>query len=422
MDNKVKEISEKIEDAIGKLKDKNFTINFFIIDTKGVPNGNTRYIYETAKSLIDNEYKCFMLYQQEKETVQFTVLDVVEPPHKRQNGDWDVVIRTKLNDEFIDKQKIGKEIDIKKHKIGYVWEEEIEVPFIGVRSWMGDEFADIAHGSIGGDTIKISTSDFLIIPELFANVMSQTSKLPCKRIVLCQNLNYITEFISLGSSWMSYGISDVITTTETQAEEIKGLFPYISTKVINPSIPSFFRNNTEPKKIVISTVIKDASLLKKLVNQFYWKYPQYSWVTFMDLRSLSRESFANTLRESAITVWVDDETYFGHAPVEAIKSGSIVIGKIPDTIPEWMYLDDKSDISTNGLWFDNFRDVHKLIAQAIKLWLDDEIPAIVTDEMVKMTDKYSDESKEVQLLNAFREYTLERITELTEIKNKIENK
>jgi len=383
MDNKVKEISEKIDDAIGKLNKKDFTINFFVVDTKGVPNGNTRYIYEMAKELIDNDYNCFMLYQQEKETIQ-------------------------------EKQNIkGKDVIVDK---------EVEVPFIGVRDWMGDEFADIPHGSIGSETIKVSTSDFLIIPELFANVMNQTKKLPCKRIILCQNLNFITEFMSLGTSWANFGLLDVITTTETQAEEIKDLFPYMKTKVINPSIPNYFRNNSDPKKIVISTVIKDASLLKKLVNQFYWKYPQYSWVTFMDLRNLSRESFANTFRESAITVWMDDETYFGHAPVEAIKSGSIVIGKIPDVIPEWMYSDDKETISTNGLWFDNFKDVHKLIAQAIKLWLDDEIPEIITDEMVKMEDRYKVEDKQIQLLDVIETYIAERITELKDIKNKIEKK
>jgi len=420
MDNRLKEILEKIDDAIGKLNKKDFTINFFVVDTKGVPNGNTRYIYEMAKELIDNDYNCFMLYQQEKETVEFKVFDVIEPPHKKQNGDWSVVVRTKLNNEFIDKIKNGTEIEIRKNKIGYTWEEEIEVPFIGVRDWMGDDFADIPHGSIGSETIKVSTSDFLIIPELFANVMNQTKKLPCKRIVLCQNLNFITEFISLGTSWANFGITDVITTTEIQAEEIKDLFPGIKSKVINPFIPSYFRNNSDPKKMVIATIIKDTSLLKKLVNQFYWKYPEYSWVTFMDLRNLSRESFANTLRESAITVWMDDDTYFGHTPVEAIKSGSIVIGKIPTTIPEWMYSEDKTELSTNGLWFDNFKNVHKLIAQAIKLWLDDEIPAIVTDEMVKMNDKYTVENNQTQLLNAIKEYTSERIVELTDIKNKIE--
>ena len=383
MDNKVKEISEKIDDAIGKLNKKDFTINFFVVDTKGVPNGNTRYIYEMARELIDNDYNCFMLYQQEKETTQ-------------------------------EKQNIkGKDVIVDK---------EVEVPFIGVRDWMGDEFADIPHGSIGSETIKVSTSDFLIIPELFANVMNQTKKLPCKRIILCQNLNFITEFMSLGTSWANFGLLDVITTTEVQSEEIKDLFPYMKIKVINPSIPAYFRNNSDPKKIIISTVIKDASLLKKLVNQFYWKYPQYSWVTFMDLRNLSRESFANTLRESAITVWIDDETYFGHAPVEAIKSGSIVIGKIPDVIPEWMYSDDKETISTNGLWFDNFKDVHKLIAQAIKLWLDDEIPAIITDEMVKMEDRYTVEDKHTQLLDVIETYITERISELKDIKNKIEKK
>ena len=375
INNKV--FKEKLTEVISKLNKKDFTINFFIIDTKGVANGNTRFIYETAKDLIDNGYKCHMLYQQEKE-----VAEVIE------NG-----------------KRINK---------------EIEVQFIGVREWMGDDYANIPHGSIGSENIKVSTSDFLIIPEIFANVMNQTKKLPCKRIILSQNLNHITEFMQLGSSWSDFGIIDVITTTEVQEKEIKELFPYMHTKIINPSIPAYFRNNSDPKKLAIAVVVKDPSKLKKLVNQFFWKYPQYRWITFMDLKNLPRELFADTLRESAITVWIDDETYFGQAPVEAIKSGSIVIGKIPETIPEWMWNQDKTDMSTNGLWFNDFKDVHKLIAQAIKLWMDDQIPSIITDEMIKMNDKYSKEQKETQTISVIKELIEERIEELKVVINKID--
>ena len=136
MESNNKVFKEKLTEVISKLNKKDFTINFFIIDTKGVANGNTRFIYETAKDLIDNGYKCHMLYQQEKE-----VAEVIE------NG-----------------KRINK---------------EIEVQFIGVREWMGDDYANIPHGSIGSENIKVSTSDFLIIPEIFANVMNQTKKLPC---------------------------------------------------------------------------------------------------------------------------------------------------------------------------------------------------------------------------------------------------
>lgn len=360
MEDKVKKITEKIGEAVNKLNKKDFTIYFFVIDTKGVPNGSTQYIYETAKDLIDGGFKCSMLHQ-EKE-------------------------------------------------------------FVGVIDWLGEDYSSIPHACIENENIQVSTSDFLVIPEIFANVMGQTKDLPCKRIILCQNINYVTEFIPLGVSWLNYGILDVITTSETQADDIKKLFPYVNTKIISPAIPDYFRDNGEPKKLMVSIVAKDQTYINKIVKQFHWKFPQYRWVTFTDLRGLNREIFADTLRESAFTIWIDEDSYFGYTPIEAMKSGSIVIGKIPNVIPEWMYNDEKTDVKSNGLWFDDFRDIHKIIAQGIKLWLEDNIPDFIFEEMGQTAKEYTLENKQKQLSTVFDELIKERIVELNEVKTKFEQK
>lgn len=177
---KAKEVINRIESAISDLKKKNFTIYFFVIDTKGTPNGSTQYIYEMGKELIDLGYNVTMLHQ-EKE-------------------------------------------------------------FIGVGEWLGQEYAAMPHACLENENIKISTADFLIIPEIFANVMNQTKELPCKRIILCQNVNYISEFIPLGVSWENYNITDIITTSKTQANDIKALFPKLRTSIVSPAIPPYFRD------------------------------------------------------------------------------------------------------------------------------------------------------------------------------------
>lgn len=369
MEEKSKQVINKLEEAISNLSKKNFTINFFVVDTKGNQNTNTRFIYETAKDLIDNGYQCAMLYQQE----------------------------TEFNEKG----------------------EEVEVPFIGVESWMGKEYSEIPHFSINSDNIKVSPSDFLIIPELFTNVMSQTTKLPCKRIVLFQKLDHVTEFIPLGTTISDYGIIDVITTSESQAEEIKEVFPDLNYNIISPSIPEYFRESLEPKKLIVGVVIKDVQKLKKLVKQFYLRHPEYRWVSFVDIRNKSREQISNDFRDISIIVWVDDETYFGYTPIEAIKSGCIVIGKIPTIIPDWMYNDDKTGIATNGIWYDNEKDVYRLLSHTIKLWLDDAIPEVITNEMVKLKGKYTFKDKQYQLLSVFKNISKNRIAELQAVKNKI---
>ena len=359
MEEKYKKVIERIDEAIDSLKSKDFMIYFFVIDTKGTPNGSTQYIYETARELIDFGYNVTMLHQ-EKE-------------------------------------------------------------FVGVMDWLGEKYANIPHACIENENIKVSTSDFLIIPEIFSNVMNQTKDLPCKRIILCQNINYITEFIPLGVSWKNYNIHDVITTSEIQANDIKELFPNLKTKVISPSIPPYFRNNETPKKLMVSIVTKEQSLVNKIVKQFHWKFPQYRWVTFTDLRGMSRELFSDTLRESAITVWVDDDTYFGYVPVESIKSGSITIGKIPNVIPEWMYNSDKTALTKAGVWFNDIRDVQKIIANAIKASLDDLVPEELYQEMAEFDNKYTVENKREQIKNVFSEYVEDRINEIKSVRDKITN-
>jgi hypothetical protein len=229
----------------------------------------------------------------------------------------------------------------------------------------------------------------------------------------------VTEFIPLGTTLSDYNIFDVITTSKTQAEEIKEIFSDLNYHIISPSIPDYFRENVEPKKLIVGVVIKDAQKLKKLVKQFYLRYPQYSWVSFEDLRNKPREEFAKDFRDIAIVVWLDEETYFGYSAIEAIKSGCIVVGKIPTVIPDWMYNEDKAGISSNGVWYDNEKDVYRLLSHTIKLWLDDAIPEVITNDMLKLKDKYTFKQKQEELLTVFKTLSKNRIGELQSVKNKI---
>ena len=44
---------ERIEESIANLKDNNFNIYFFVVDSRNVPNSSLAYIYELAKTLKD---------------------------------------------------------------------------------------------------------------------------------------------------------------------------------------------------------------------------------------------------------------------------------------------------------------------------------------------------------------------------------
>jgi hypothetical protein len=265
-------------------------------------------------------------------------------------------------------------------------------------------------------------SDILVIPEIFSNVMSQTKNMPCKRVVLLQNFNYLTEFIPIGATWEDFKIYDVVTTSKGQEKLIKEIFPNIRSQIVSPSISNtIFRESKESKQPIVNIVAKNQSDVNKIVKPFYWKYPTYKWVSFRDLRGLPKTEFAKSLQEAAITVWVDTDTNFGYSPIEAIKCGSIVIGKIPETIPDWM-INENGELKDNGVWFSNMNSVHELIASVLRAWTYDEIPNEIADEMQNMNDLYTNEIQKEEIKKVYIDgFVKQRKTEIEILVNTFKN-
>lgn len=350
------EKNQQILETIKKIEEKDFNIYFFVLDSKGNPIGELAYIYEHAKVL-------------------------------RENG-LNAVILTEKND------------------------------YTGVGDWLGEEYANIPHVSIESQTLKVGPQDFLIIPEIFANVMDQTKQFPCKRIVFCQSYDYILEILNLGSKWSDYGIKDCVTTSEKQKAQIKELFQNINTEVVPIGIPDYFKPTDKLQKPVISISCRDPRDTSKIVKSFYLKYPQYKWITFRDMKGLPRESFAQILGESCLSVWVDLISGFGTFPVESMKCGVPVIGRVPNLVPEWMEnpiteANQERSLKDNGIWtYDTLR-IPDLIATFIRLWLEDNIPADVYEKLEETPQTYTMEKMNSSIMNYYTNQINGRVAELS---------
>lgn len=317
---------KNLENEIKKLEEKTFKVYFFTIDSKGGTNGYLSYIYETAYQLKEMGYDVHMLHQEEE--------------------------------------------------------------FIGVGSWLGEKYANLPHHNIEKDKIEIAPSDVLFIPEFYSNIMQSTKKIPCKRVVIAQNFKYLTQIIPVGASWANFGIKDCVCTTNSLSNRLKTVFPFINIRTVNPVIDSaIFNKGDKPKKLIVNIVAKEETDVNSIVKGFFWKYPMYKWVAFRDLKNLPKCEFAKYLQEAAFTVWHDRDSEFGYTPIECMKSGSIVIGKVPELEPEWMV--ENNEFVNNGVWYFNNDDVHTLIAGAIESFIKDNINEEIYDEMDKMNDKYT---------------------------------
>lgn len=333
MSEKDLKVIENIQKEIARIDKKENKIYFFVIDTKGVPSGSLEYIYNLALILKKEGYDVNMLHTEDE--------------------------------------------------------------FVGVESWLGEEYASLPHFNVNKGEVGTSPSDVLFIPEIFSQVMNQTKSLPCKRVAILQNYDYVVEQMPYAAQWGDFGILEGITNSDYQAAELNEAFPYVKLKKVRPFISKIFGTTSTPKKMVINVVAKDQSDIKKIVKPFYWKYPFFKWVSFKELRNLPKEKFAEELRDGAITIVADDTASFMYAALEAMKSGSITMVKVPTTTVDWA---DGDELPNCCVWFNDYDTLHKQIASVVRSWITDKVPTVLEEETKKITSDMTEENTKKDIL------------------------
>ena len=357
MSEKDLKVIENIEKEISKIDKKENRIYFFVIDTKGVPSGSLEYIYNLALILKNEGYDVSMLHTEEE--------------------------------------------------------------FVGVGAWLGEEYANLPHFNVNKGEVGTAPSDLLFIPEIYSQVMNQTKNLPCKRVAILQNYDYVVEQMPYAAQWGDFGIMEGITNSDYQAAELNEVFPYVKLKKVTPYISKIFGNTIAPKKMVINVISKDQSDIKKIVKPFYWKYPFFKWVSFKELRNLSKEDFAKELREGAVTVIVDETASFMYSALESMKSGSITMVKVPNTTLDWA---NGEELPNCCVWFNDYDTLHKQIASVVRSWITDKVPPVLTEETKKVLSNFSEEKTKAEILEYVTDVLGKRKKEMQELETQIKSK
>ena len=317
-------LKEKVLKSIEVLKNKQARIYFLTQDTKGNAKASVRFIYQVAKTLKDAGFNPIILHEK--------------------------------ND------------------------------YAGVAKWLGEEYMNIPHRVIEGQNLEISPEDFLIIPEIFGFMMEQVKQLPCAKVVLAQSYAYIVETLQPGQNWAQYGFFKCLTTTNNQKDYIERVMRQSTCDVIKPYISENFHPKSQPPMPIVGVHTKEQSDAINIIKTFYLKFPQYRWFTFRDLRGLTEVEFSNSLRDCFVSVWIDDESGFGTFPLESMKCGVPVVGKVPNLPAEWM-------TEENGIWITDKTLFADVIADFIQNWLEDNIKPEMYEEMKKTSDKYSNKQE-----------------------------
>jgi hypothetical protein len=344
---------QKIESSITNLKEKKSRIYLLVQDTKGNAKASISYIYHLGMALINQGYNVIMLHE--------------------------------------------------------------KTDYTGVSGWLGSEFMEkIPHKAIEGQNLEVSPEDFIVIPELFGFVMSQITKLPCGKIVLCQSYDHMLETLQPGQTWNQLGFFKCITTSEKQKEYIENVMRNVSFDILTPFISDNFSISKYPAKPMIAIHSREQRDTANFIKTFYVKFPQYRWITFRDMRGLSEKEFANALKDCFLSIWIDETSAYGTFPLESMKSGIPVLGLVPNVVPQWMNED-------NGLWINNKLQLIDFTSQFVQNWLEDNVSDTLYEGIKKTVSELPTKKdfydKSVEL---FDDFIKTRLTSFEEQLNKLE--
>jgi hypothetical protein len=257
--------------------------------------------------------------------------------------------------------------------------------------WLGEKYDDLELVSIKEDKINIQIDDVIVVPEYYSNVLQQLSNVRCTKVMLIQQKEYIFETLPVGSRWSDY---------------VQELFPESLVHIIPPIIGDNFKPTEGIVKPYIAISCRDRVKHRKFISEFYIKYPHLRWITFKDMVQMTYEEFSEGLKDCMVSLWADDESTFGTFPLESMKSGVPIIGKIPSTEPDWL--------NENGMWTYDENKLVDILGTFVLAWLDGvELTDEVKQKMKDTLLPYDTEITKNNILSIFNSFTNKRVETLS---------
>ncbi len=269
--------------------------------------------------------------------------------------------------------------------------------------------------------LKVQSEDILVIPEGFPNIMQMTAQISCKRVILAQSWAYVLTGMQSGQNWTHFGIRDVILVSHAITEFINTTMPGLKVKKIRQGINREVFKVPQKKSfkkpmIAFMSPRGEETRLKvtNIIKMFQAVNPHYRWIKFVELGGMSRKEFGERLSEFAFCLYTDEIAGFGTLPLEAMASGTHVIGWFPFGSKEYVG-------QNNGFWAQNgeiFQMV-ELIGVALDKWLAGEMDNdAIQNDYETLLSKYTIEDEGDRIIEIFKEYKTERCYELEGAKTK----
>jgi hypothetical protein len=275
-------------------------------------------------------------------------------------------------------------------------------------------FENIPMLYLDSGNLPVNIEDFFFIPEGFPNIMENLAKqnAPCKRIVFCQNWYYVLNALPPGVFWPHYGITDVMSVSNSQSDYLKMIMPGITTKQVYGQISSetfYPPEKMTDKKMQVAFIPSrgDGQKAHNVIKTFYALFPHFKFVQFAEIRGLAKDDYAQLLRESAFFAHFDEYSSWGTAPIEAYLSKTLVAG--------WDGVGGREYMNTDNMWIVPNGDILRLamaLGNMVETYMTDEIRPETWEAMEVATVNYSAESEKDSIVTAHNEYRDERLIEI----------
>lgn len=337
---KNKENIEKLESSLSKLNSNEHTIYFLTYDTRNNARASVKHIYDMALTLKESGYNSKILVE--------------------------------------------------------------DKTYTGVESWLGEKYNSLEVVTIKDDRVEIKIEDTIVVPEYYSNVLESLANIKCVKVMLVQQKEYLFETLPIGSRWSDYGFDRAITTTDLSKKYILENFNETVVHIIPPIIGEDFTPSEKMAKPIIAISCRDRSINKKLISEFYIRYPHLRWITFRDMNQMTYDEFSVYLKECLVSVWVDDDSTFGTFPLESMKCEVPVIGKIPKNEPDW--------IGENGMWTYDESKLTEILGKFVLAWLEGvEINDEVKQKMKESLLPYDSEITKTNIISIFNSFKNNRV-------------
>lgn len=402
--------------VVEALEGNNFNIYFFSPGIDG-PSGGMGVLFKQALILKEAGYNVKVLYQprpDQRATAQYRQAAAQQGKQSDKT-----VIYSKHAPRWMEFSLFETYEDEKG-----VRQERGIIDFIP----LGEGKLQFSDGTtVVAEDLNLNTEDFLIIPEGFPNIMQETMHAPCKRIILAQSWIYILNSLSPGQKWNNFGITDAISVSDGITEYLSSVMPQVRVKQYSQSINREIFSAPEKVSDKFPMIAYSAGRgqdsdmkITNIIRNFQEWYPQYRFFRFMKLDGLSREEYAERLKSCCIALYTDDVAGFGTLPLEAMASGTHVVGWTPFGGKEYINQADGEEIH-NGFWANNgdVFNVSEVLGVAVDKWVNGELDGGELQEAYDKTlGRYTESKEQSRILDLYNEYKTERINEIKGLQTK----